>query len=141
MELNNILSLGKITRVVEPIEGVKITFTTPGYEEQLEIVKQIPIETINKITNNNILQNGNEEQSKVEILENPLTYHYKTQLATLSVVIIKINDTVYTAQNRDELVTLLKGLQSEIFKIINNAYEEIRDEQTKIIEHIKKKIK
>ena len=112
LELDEIVKIGCISKEVEILPKVKMKMHTVFGKENTEIIKRISIET--------------EDLSKLNAL----------RVYTLVYAIDEINGKKYTVEQK---VEFLQNVQPTLFNLMFNKYNELIEEQIKVIDDLKKK--
>ena len=119
LKLDDLVKIGRIEDVVEPIKGFRFAMHTLNNGETLEAMKSIKF-----------LKTENESE------EDTVLKFQMLQKNILILAIDKINDKILT---KEEKIALLTNVQTNVFNMIYEEYTKLVDKQTAVIEELKKK--
>src|SRR5277367_6246962 len=110
MNLNEISQLGYLQKTREVYTGANLTVQTLSLSRQQKILSNIPAE-----------------------VTDPLVRYTHLQIETLANATLAINDEKYSEADVNRLRVFYSGLQSRVLQSFYDVYQEMMDDQEKIL--------
>lgn len=115
MNLNDISQLGYIQKTREVFAGATLTVQTLSISRQQKILSNIPAD-----------------------MTDPLVRYTHLQVETLANATLAINDEKYSEADVNRLRSFYGGLQSRVLQSFYDVYQEMMDDQEKVLSGLKK---
>lgn len=115
MKLEDISQLGYMQKTREVFTGATLTVQTLALSRQQKILSNIPAD-----------------------ITDPLVRYTHLQVETLANATLAINDEKYSEADVNRLRAFYGGLQSRVLQSFYDVYQEMMDEQEKILSGLKK---
>lgn len=115
MKLEDISQLGYLQKTREVFAGATLTVQTLALSRQQKILSNIPAD-----------------------ITDPLVRYTHLQVETLANATLAINDEKYSEADVNRLRAFYSGLQSRVLQSFYDVYQEMMDEQDKVLSGLKK---